>query len=242
MVHLVCLYFSEWSDQDTPLVLSSQVKARLSWEIFLNVLAHQLLYRFYNIDLNQFIDFTQLASRLHLSSFPHPGRSVYHVIDSDFNTNVYFNTLHSTYINLQGPGLVLYCYIVFLIYFILSFTLGQSFSGTHVHNLATVSYHLWSVQTCSNNMTGVENLAWFSALKTLLSLPQVARGSNGLAILGSMRLTLIERSRFFLIWSGWGHVAWKTNRLPFFLNRCSIANLKKLAFQCVKKKCTLALN
>lgn len=58
-------------------------EGRLSCEIF-NVLAHQLLYRFYNIDLNQFIDFTQLASRLHLSSFPHPGRSVYHVIDSDF--------------------------------------------------------------------------------------------------------------------------------------------------------------
>ena len=99
----MCLYFSEWSDQDTLLVLSSQVKARLLCEIF-NVLAHRLLYRFYNIDLNQFIDFTQLASRLHLSSFPHPGRSVYHVIDSDFNTNVYFNTLHSTYINLPGPG------------------------------------------------------------------------------------------------------------------------------------------
>ena len=95
--------FSEWSDQDTLLVLSSQMKARLSWEIF-NVLAHQLLYRFYNIDLNQFIDFTPLASRLHLSSFPHPGRSVYHVIDSYFNTNVYFNTLPSTYINLRGPG------------------------------------------------------------------------------------------------------------------------------------------
>ena len=65
-----------------------------------NFLAHQLLYRFYiySIDLNQFIDFTQLASRLHLSSFPHPGRSVYHVIDSDFNTNVYFNTLPSTYL------------------------------------------------------------------------------------------------------------------------------------------------